>query len=540
MTSAASGSDLERIRIPPLPNIEEVLQELEAPAEKEVELCLENAKQLTAEPSLDLLMDFCSATRMAWARVYRLHVCCREECPQDLLKDFLFAIQLGMVGANDVPSRERSQGNVVQCEKAKTYLDNISVRRGLVSILASRGPDAVKRRLAQLKAEVDPSHQLPETRQEPILAPARLRRKANVAEYRAILMAKAFWGLTCALRSLNLELVREIGPFARAVRDHAKIAAQSSDRANWFIKLIESVSVPEQQRREQARFQAALADVCARLANEVLEPLEDADRKAQEEGPKDPELESFAESEIRKARSASSDLALAAEKLWRELAETLPEDLRQHAFMSIRTLQELISPAEQVPDARFCPSRRLLVLIEEGLIRPPPHLLEGLQERAKSLGEPMPGADPEEFAEMIIHQVEGLCASLARRAAALGEHAVRLSCGGRFTDEVAVELVEQLEVTPYRASDALTLLHREMLAFASAIARRRLWGSITSDGSDIMLDVDIEKALEVPNLDSFGPESCDVGHEGRAVAPQPESSSGQQTPRGESQGIGTA
>ncbi len=155
MAGVPSGSGSEGIRgFAPAQDIDHVLEHLEAHAVDDIALCLEEAKHLTAEPSVDLLVDFCSATRMAWASLYRLYICCMEECPQHLLKELLFAIDVGMVGANDVLSSEYSQGSVARCKQATTYLESISLRRDLLSILASRGVDAVNRRLAELSANV--------------------------------------------------------------------------------------------------------------------------------------------------------------------------------------------------------------------------------------------------------------------------------------------------------------------------------------------------------------------------------------------------
>jgi hypothetical protein len=108
------------------------------------------------------------------------------------------------------------------------------------------------------------------------------------------------------------------------------------------------------------------------------------------------------------------------------------------------------------------------------------------------------------LSEIIGEEVEAVCADFARRAAAAGERTFRLSDTGHFDPEVSRELLAGFELDAYAVRPILDRLHAELVEFAGIAPQVRSWGRITTDGSSLILEVDVERASAVPDLDELG------------------------------------
>jgi hypothetical protein len=133
------------------------------------------------------------------------------------------------------------------------------------------------------------------------------------------------------------------------------------------------------------------------------------------------------------------------------------------------------------------------------MLRPPDRVVHGLRDRVRRLfGQEV---DKITLTEMVASQLDGLLATFARRAAAMGNQTFVVSRDGHFVGEIGADLARGLEISPYAAPAILDRLLTEFVAFLKSTEYRRNWGQVLiRENDDVVIRVDLEGALRVPGL----------------------------------------
>ena len=516
------------------------LAKLEAGLARSVNTCRGDLAKLLDRADFSSLLGFCESTRLVFPALLRVEMCANQ-CPLRLANEFLGAMDLGLRAGHDVTRDERQQLTPENRRAAQNYLGSIALRRESTAILSVRGAEAAYQYLANelisvLSQADDPvlqefAEEL-RTRVEHLgldLSPADDVRAGFTAaittaslpvKYQAVLLAKAFRGLCMQLRSHCAELLHEAGPFVDSIEDHITIAEHIWERLQWFASELDRATLPsDEQHTNQAleTYRSALR-ACHSTLHDVRKAMAKTHGELEKREGSDQELEETARVEIQKVTRAVLDLERRAAATWREITQMLPGELQDQVKMSIIDVQTSLYPLAQAilkppPDvkATFQPTPELVAIIERSLIPPPESALQAAQERSKALFGHIKASELSvSLGEIISREVEGTCADFARRAAAESQPRVPLSERGRFDRDVGRELLEAFAVDLYEARAVLDQLHRELFDFASDEPRERNWGRITTDGSSLMLEVDIEEASAVPDLEQLGPEYWNV------------------------------
>jgi len=164
---------------------------------------------------------------------------------------------------------------------------------------------------------------------------------------------------------------------------------------------------------------------------------------------------------------------------------------------------KVIEAIRSDPNQVFMPSKELVDMIRNGLETPD----EEFKKSVEAFNEFMPDDLTEEsdFGTIVSEDIEGFLSSLAGRTKTF-EKPIQISLGDRFTREIDLELITRLELDPHNPRFVLTLLHNELLNFASTIDRKREWGTITVEDGIIKLRVE-ESALDYPDFNEAGDEN---------------------------------
>jgi hypothetical protein len=151
------------------------------------------------------------------------------------------------------------------------------------------------------------------------------------------------------------------------------------------------------------------------------------------------------------------------------------------------------------PRDKFVPSARLVESIKKYILTPDADLRQAFinigqlhsPDKIEEAGVPDIGG-------FISEQVEAFLSHLAEQAWATGR-SVGLSDNQRFSREICRELVEWLEIDPYDPRPVLDLLYDELVTFVSATPRKRPWGEIFLEDSELRVGASEDPSI-VPSL----------------------------------------
>lgn len=152
------------------------------------------------------------------------------------------------------------------------------------------------------------------------------------------------------------------------------------------------------------------------------------------------------------------------------------------------------------PEELFRPSPTLTLLVQDHLELPTEEEEKRLNVIRRFYGKsPIYRFEIAVLSEIISKEIEGYLANLAKRADEANV-SITISKNRRFTPKISSEIIHRLQLDPYDTRPVLDQLFKELFQFSCDINRVRGWGTIATEGADIVLTTN-ESALAFP---SFG------------------------------------
>lgn len=336
---------------------------LEARFASSVKRCTDDLDRLLGHLDIESLRFLCKSTRLAWPSLLRLRVCYMQ-APSCLVKELLGVMDLGIAAGQEVARDAQQRLDADWRQRANDYVAAITLRRQLVAMLTVSGIEVVYEDLYDRLIDVSPRVTNPiwlEFAKElrtgaeraglgltpmnntSAVGPVAVTVVSPLAKYRIVLLARAFRGLGVQLFAHCAELLHEAGPFVDAVPDHGAILEAMLERLDWFASELDLPAPPcdeQDVQQELATNRSALQSYRSELQNVRQSLGELQKRLAAVQGG-----EEAAKVAIQNAARMVWDMQRRAETTWRQIAQSLPDELRDQMRKSMIEMQQAMRPA---------------------------------------------------------------------------------------------------------------------------------------------------------------------------------------------------